>query len=172
MRVSNYLGMNEYGRMPPSINRVRSSSNKLQLPKDVAANIGSKSESIIYDGAVVHWYYDEENERAVLSSEYAAKRDDRLEKVDKGSISGVSNHDLFEDAPITDKNRIDKVGSGQITISKELPDVTYERLRRNDEIVLQFIYPCKTDCVNDIWLVLIPARLFDSFCFHSMDKVF
>jgi hypothetical protein len=164
--------MEGYGRMPPTIYRVRSSTNKVQLPKDVVVNIGSNSELITHDGAVVHWYYYEDAKRAVLSSNSAENDNEFLQKIHMGSISGVSNNEIFEKAPIIDKNKIDKVESGQITIPKDLPNETYERLIKNDEIVLQFLYPDTVDFVNNIWLVLIPAKLFDIYCYKSIKEVF
>lgn len=97
---------------------------------------------------MVAWYYHEEDDKAVLTTDEVDRSS--LEFVGVSSLSGVSNDDLA-------------TGSGsaaQVTIITELPDHLHSMLTR-DAVVLKPIYASKHSTLEGTCVAVYPAAEYD-----------
>ena len=122
---------------------------QFQLPQYVAEKIAFKStERAKISGAAVDWYYLEERDKVVLSSE---KLDSPgLEHIARSSLSGVSNTDIENG----------NVSSGKVNLPTKLPDDVYDRLVTADEVVLKVV-PEKPDSDNVTFASVYSAERYD-----------
>lgn len=121
---------------------------QFQLPQYVAEKIAFKSTCVKISGAAVDWYYLEERDKVVLSSE---KLDSPgLEHIARSSLSGVSNTDIENG----------NVSSGKVNLPTKLPDDVYDRLVTADEVVLKVV-PEKPDSDNVTFASVYSAERYD-----------
>jgi len=126
-----------------------SSQNQFQLPAPLVTELGFESHKFYPTwGAMVAWYYHEEHNKAVLTTDEVDRPP--LEFVGVSSLSGVSNDDLASG----DGN------AAQVTIITELPDHLHKMLTR-DAVVLRPIYASEHSTLDGTCVSVYPAAEYD-----------
>ena len=145
--------------LPSQVRRAVSEQNQFQLPAAFVTKVGFQSGTMYATrGAMVAWYYHEEDDKAVLGSD-AVDPHPTLELVGTCRLTGVSNRALADG---------DATGA-RVTIISELPEAPYERLTRGS-VVLKPVYTDQDSNIDATYVSVYPAKEYDHGTLPNVDR--